>query len=371
MQATKTQSVKRIALIGAGISNLTFLYSLKPNDNIKVTIFEKSKVLSGRAATRKRGEFFFDNGANYFNALDPKVENIILNELNKENLVEIKKWIYPFDKHFNINYDQNKAKIHNEKTKYTYKSGINYLAELLLKQTKIDYELKFSTEITKIKQQNENKNWELFSEDENLGTFEYIIFGVPAPNIGRVLKISEFCEEDKKFFKKSADDLINNSYKKTFTLSIALKKSEINYEEFSKFFALINSDRENNISWVCLENEKNRGDVDLYKKNVVLIVQMSNEFSVEYQNTPKEEVVKIIMKDFYKLFPSLENKSINFSDLKFWGHSLPAKKLGNEIVEDLAERNLFVIGDSLIGRGRVDGAMSTGVELYEKLFPKF
>jgi len=370
MEAVNINSkvVKNIALIGAGISNLTFLHSLKITDNVKVNIFERSKVISGRAATRKRGEYFFDNGANYFNALDPKVENIILNELDRENLVVIKKWIFPFDKDFKIDYDENKAKVHNEKTKYTYKNGINHLGNLLLKSIKIDYDLQFSKNITKIKQL-ENKNWQLFSENEDLGNFDYVIFGVPAPNIARVFMNSEFIEADKEFFDKSTDILINNTYKKTFSLSLALEKSEMNYEEFSKFFALINSDRKSPISWVCLENEKNRGNIDLYQKNVILNVQMSNEFSVDNQNTPNEDVLKIIMKDFYKLFPSLKNIKINYSDLKLWGHSLPSEKLSNKIVEDLATRNIYVIGDSLIGRGRVDGAMFTGVDLYEKLFP--
>jgi predicted NAD/FAD-dependent oxidoreductase len=365
-----SKTVKNIALIGAGVSNLTFLHSLNISDNVRVNIFERSKVISGRAATRKREEFFFDNGANYFNALDQKVEDIILNKLNKENLVTIKKWIFPFDKDFNIDYDMKKAEIHNNKTKYTYKKGINHLGELLLESIKVDYDLKFSKNVTKIKQL-DNKNWQLFSEKEDLGNFEYIIFGIPSPNIARVLMNSDFIEDDKEFFEKSIDAFNDNTYNKTFSLSIALEKSEINYEEFSKFFALINSDRKNPISWVCLENEKNRGELDLYQKNIVLIVQMSNEFSIAYQNTPKEEVLILIMKDFYKLFPTLKNIKINYSDLKLWGHSLPSVKLSDKIVEDFAKKNIFIIGDSLIGKGRVDGAMLTGLDLYEKLFPKF
>ena len=57
------------------------------------------------------------------------LENIILNELDRENLVVIKKWIFPFDKDFKIDYDENKAKVHNEKTKYTYKNGINHISQ--------------------------------------------------------------------------------------------------------------------------------------------------------------------------------------------------------------------------------------------------
>ena len=46
-------------------------------------------------------------------------------------------------------------------------------------------------------------------------------------------------------------------------------------------------------------------------------------------------------------------------------------KLNDNIVNDLAKRNIFVIGDSLLEKGKIDGAMLTGVNLYEKLSPRF
>ena len=64
MQNISKHNKKQIALIGAGVSNLSFLHSLKAKDNIFPNIFERSKVISGRAATRKRNNFFFDNGEN-------------------------------------------------------------------------------------------------------------------------------------------------------------------------------------------------------------------------------------------------------------------------------------------------------------------
>ena len=364
------QSMKKIALIGGGISNLTFLQSLKPSDNVEVYIFERSKVLAGRAATRNRGDFSFDNGANFFNANDTKVKNIIFNQLCTDNLVEIKNQIFQFDDKYQIDFDEKNSKSHNEKAKYTYKTGINYLGQLLLKETKINYDLQYSRNITKVKQL-ENNNWQLWCEDEDLGIFDYIIFGVPSPNIARVLLNSEFIESDKQFFEKTADILINSTYKKTFSLSIAFDKSEIGEENFTKFFALISADKKSPISWVCVDNEKNKGYVELYEKNLILNVQMSNEFSVANQNLPNKEALRIVIENLYKLFPSLINKKINFSDLKLWGHSFPTLKLAGNLVKDLAKRNMFVIGDSILEKGKIEGAMLTGVNLYEELNAKF
>lgn len=371
--SSNSLNIKKIALVGAGLSNLTFLYSLKALDNVQVKLFERSKVLSGRAATRIRDEYFFDNGANYFNISDPKISQIILRELSTENLVEIKKWIFPFDKDFKINYDEALAQGHNQKIKYTYVNGVRNLGDLLLKNSQIKYEIQFSKNVTKITQNAEGNFWTLFSEEENLGDFDYIVFGVPAPNIARVFINSVFRESEKIFFKDATEILFNNTYKKIFSLAIAFSKKEINeaeIEEFNKFFALINSDRKNPISWVCVENEKNRAYLES-KDDLLLVVQMSDEFSTQHQNAEKEKVLKIILENLFKLFPSLKNKSVKFQDLKLWGHALPNGKLSESLIKDLGERNLFVIGDCTIGKGRVDEAMLTGVNLYEQLSAKF
>ncbi len=55
-----------IAIIGAGLSGLTLAAGLKPRAN--VWVFEKSRGVGGRMATRRAGAFQFDHGAQYFTA---------------------------------------------------------------------------------------------------------------------------------------------------------------------------------------------------------------------------------------------------------------------------------------------------------------
>jgi len=63
---------RRVAVVGAGLSGLLCARVLADH-NIDVTVFEKSRGLGGRAATRREGPFRFDHGAQYFTVRDPRL----------------------------------------------------------------------------------------------------------------------------------------------------------------------------------------------------------------------------------------------------------------------------------------------------------
>lgn len=58
---------KRVAIIGAGMAGLAAARLLH-EAGASCTIFDKSRGLGGRMATRRNGEFSFDHGAQYFTA---------------------------------------------------------------------------------------------------------------------------------------------------------------------------------------------------------------------------------------------------------------------------------------------------------------
>lgn len=59
--------MQHVAIIGAGIAGLTAARDLT-RAGLKATVFEKSKGLGGRMATRRTADFQFDHGAQYFRA---------------------------------------------------------------------------------------------------------------------------------------------------------------------------------------------------------------------------------------------------------------------------------------------------------------
>lgn len=61
--------MKRIAIIGAGLSGLTLAHALK--GRAEITVFEKARGPGGRTATRREGVYRFDHGAPCFTARTP------------------------------------------------------------------------------------------------------------------------------------------------------------------------------------------------------------------------------------------------------------------------------------------------------------
>ena len=63
---------KKIAIIGAGLAGLVCANMLKEKNTI--TVFEKSRGVGGRMATRYKDSFEFDQGAQYFTAKTPEFQ---------------------------------------------------------------------------------------------------------------------------------------------------------------------------------------------------------------------------------------------------------------------------------------------------------
>ncbi|MCX6934813.1 MAG: FAD-dependent oxidoreductase, partial [Verrucomicrobia bacterium] len=66
------EGVVKIAVIGAGISGLVCARRLVEAGH-GVVVFEKSRNLGGRCATRKFGEHVVDHGVQYFTLRDPQI----------------------------------------------------------------------------------------------------------------------------------------------------------------------------------------------------------------------------------------------------------------------------------------------------------
>ena len=84
--------MKNVAVIGAGITGITLANLLQKKVNL--TIFEKSRGVGGRMATRRAEPYQFNHGAQYFkienkefkNFLQPLIQNKIIKHLEANHI---------------------------------------------------------------------------------------------------------------------------------------------------------------------------------------------------------------------------------------------------------------------------------------------
>ena len=356
---------KAFAIIGCGISSLSFLFAIPPQTPLSIKLLEKNPKISNRASSKKIGLNTFDNGANYLCTEDPEILDIITKKLSIDELIEIEKWVFPFSKENIIDFDKEKAKRHNILKKFNYLSGIQKISSLLMENVKIkDLQINFSTKITRIKEI-ANGKYQLFSKNECLGDFDEIIFGLPTPSALKILRNSEFLLETQQKMPEIDKILLENQYKTIFSLAIGFDE----YIDLD-FYALINFDREHAISWLSVENHK-KGHI-LEKNITVLLIQASDPFSRDLiqKKLDQKNVISSIKQEFFEILPIFKDKKVIFEDLTKWKYALPNKKLDFEFTEFLAGKNIHIIGDGLIGKGRIDGSMRTGLDLYQRIKAK-
>ena len=80
--------MKRIAIIGAGMSGLVLAHALAKQ--AEVVVFEKARGCGGRMSTRYADSFCFDHGAQYFTARDADFQQFIATEVTDGVVAEWK-----------------------------------------------------------------------------------------------------------------------------------------------------------------------------------------------------------------------------------------------------------------------------------------
>src|SRR5829696_6560677 len=119
----------KLAIIGAGVAGLAAARALRQRQpDLAMTIYEQSRGLGGRAATRRRDGFVFDHGAQNIRTPTPEMERLLTAELPANDLIDIGQPVWTFDGAGAIAAGD---PAQNAEAKWTYRNGLIRLAELL------------------------------------------------------------------------------------------------------------------------------------------------------------------------------------------------------------------------------------------------
>ena len=159
----------KIAIIGAGLSGITFAHLLQ--DYADITLFEKARGVGGRMSTRRAEPYFFDHGTQYFTARTQRFQDFIQILIGK-GIIE--RWNARYVK-FIGNQIIEKRNWLDEEPRYVGVPGMSYIAKFLAQGLNIHC----NKRITSLNRQG---TWQLIDEEgQQSQGFDWVICTAPPP----------------------------------------------------------------------------------------------------------------------------------------------------------------------------------------------
>jgi predicted NAD/FAD-dependent oxidoreductase len=322
----------KIAIIGAGMSGLTLAHRLK--DVAEVVLFEKSRGVGGRMATRYAEPFEFDHGAQFFTAKTLAFQQFLQPLLQQGVIARWDARFVEFERH----HVAHRRKWEANYPHYVGTPRMNSVAKYLAQ----DLSVCLNTRITQLIYQ--NHGWQIIDEKgEHLGTYDWVITATPAEQSAVLLP---------SLFSHSAA-LLSKEMMACFSLMLGFKHA-LNLDWDA---ALV---KDADISWISVNSSKPG------RKNVfTLLVNSSNAWAEQHLNL-EHEIVQRHLCDITSNTIGHDVTQAHHMALHRWryantGHHTPASALMID-----REHKLAACGDWL-AQGRVEAAFSSGYALAHQL----
>lgn len=342
--------MSRLAIVGAGVAGCAAAWSLRAAP-LDVVVFEKSRGISGRAATRRRHGCAYDHGANYFKAEEPCVETLIHRMLPTDELVSIRGEVWTFDERGTLHEGDLE---HNRAAKWTYRNGINTLGKLLLGGTRADVHRQ--RRVVRLHQS--AAGWHLTGEGgDALGTFEAVLLTPPAPQTLTLVQDGEMEAAVRSAIEQALGGV---SYRTQFSFALAYDSP---IERPAPFFGLVNTGGGHAVAWLSFEDDK-PGHVPAGTS--LLIVQMAPAWSRARYEAPPEALALEAAEHASALLDT-DLRQPTWTDHQRWRYALPEARADGEALTPAHAAGLFVAGDALEGQGRVALALRSGLDAAERL----
>lgn len=172
----------RLAIVGAGLSGLTLARLLSPH--MEVTLFEKSRGVGGRMATRRAEPFQFDHGAQYFTARAEPFQNFIAPFLASGLIKQWDTTYAQFDGTRRHNTSKNTGDDSAPQPRYVAVPGMTALAKHLADGQR----LHLGQRVARLEKIDPPNAWRLFDDNgDSLGIFDWVISTAPAPQTAALL----------------------------------------------------------------------------------------------------------------------------------------------------------------------------------------
>lgn len=336
-----------LAIVGAGTAGAAAAYRLR-NADVDVTVFEKSRGVSGRAATRRKHGCVYDHGANYVKADSKRVTELVTETLPTDGLVDIDKPVWTFDRDGNV-----EPGTRQDDSKWTYTDGITQLAKRLFAQTDIDIE--FETRVGGLERI--AGKWRLVDDDgDPLGVFDRVLLTPPAPQTVSLLEATDWDDTRVDTLLTAVDAV---PYRTIYSVILHYPFA-VEYP----WYALVNTDRDHDVGWLSREELK-PGHVS--DGETLFVVQMSPGWSAKRYDDPPVEVKRDVAALVAKLLDDERFVEPDWTDRQGWRYALPDAGADRDVVRAAEPAGLYVAGDWVEGEGRVHSAIESGLDVAARI----
>jgi len=321
--------MQSIAIIGAGISGITLANQLQ--DCARVSVFDKSRSVGGRMATRRAGAFQFDHGAQFLTARSRQFQDFVNNCVDKNLLQAWHPRILTFDA------EVKPFKREWFEPHFVGVPSMNNLCKALAQ----DLNVSMNTRVCSV-EKNE-KGWLLTdSENRALGIFDWLITTLPAPQAFELLPEG--------FSHRS--QLNEVQFSACFSLMLGFKSPpKLNFDA-----AVV---RNSPLAWIAANSSK-PDRPDAYS----LVVHSDNTWAQSHQGCDVNDVRKELLESVDGILgESLPEKE--HIALHRWAYARAESSSDKKYLVDKTNR-LAACGD-WCGGGRVEDAYLSGLMLGELL----
>ncbi|MEP0944673.1 MAG: FAD-dependent oxidoreductase [Rhizobiaceae bacterium] len=322
----------RIAIIGAGMAGLTCASRLA-RAGASPVVFEKSRGIGGRLATRRagdKGEFAFDHGAQYIRSRQGDFSNM-LDQLERKGSVG--QW---GAKRFDSTED-------DDRPLFVGMPAMNQL----LKPLAEGLDLRQNTQIKSIIASNEG--WLLSDDDGVIGTFDHVVTTVPADQARGLLA--------------RQDELLNDIKEveiwPCWSLMVALQEPiECGFDQWRYVSA--------EMGWLARNSSKpGRGASECW------VMHARPEWSQENLEAGQDDICKEMLEIFRRTMSeagAAKLPAIVHAAAHRWRYAQTATPLGRPFVQN-PDGTLLVGGDWALG-ARVECAFESGAAMADALLEK-
>lgn len=338
---TASIAPRRVAVVGAGLAGLGAACVLA--GHAPVTLVEKSRGPSGRAATRRRDGVTYDFGANFIDlAASDEVRALLGRIVPAGEFVPVEGAIWTHDEH-----GARAPGRPSEGERASLRDGLNRLGHRLLEAS--GAELLRQTRAHGVRRT--GAAWWVDQEDgDALGPFEAVVLTPPAPQAADLLGPDEAALREA---------LRSTPYLAQFCVVLALPHG---LPAHDGVYAYLNTDKQHPIAWLSFESRK-AGHVPAGQET--LVVQMAPAWTEAHYETPPERVAT----EAARLAAALLEADIDVAwhDVQRWRYALPQQALDAGVARAAEARGLFVASDAVLGKGRAAGALQVGLTVGERV----